>query len=43
MTEGKGPATSKPEKQLLALDPSEEAEFKKKVQAVKKRPRKVAG
>ncbi|XP_067113757.1 MKI67 FHA domain-interacting nucleolar phosphoprotein [Osmerus mordax] len=40
MTEGKRPATSKPAKQLLALDPSEEAEFKKKVHAVKKRPRK---
>lgn len=40
MTEHKGPATVKPAKQLLALDPNEEAEFKKKVQAVKKRPNK---
>lgn len=40
MTEGEEAATSKPAKQLLALDLSEDAEFKKKIQAVKKRPNK---
>ncbi|XP_036401658.1 MKI67 FHA domain-interacting nucleolar phosphoprotein [Megalops cyprinoides] len=39
MTEGKS-AAAKPAKNLLALNPSEEAEFKKKVQEVKKRPKK---
>ncbi|KAJ8282596.1 hypothetical protein COCON_G00051150 [Conger conger] len=39
MTEGKSPS-AKPAKSLLALNPSEEAEFKKKVQAVKTRPKK---
>lgn len=38
MTEGKAPATAKPAKALLALNPKEEAEFKKKVQEVKKKP-----
>ncbi|KAM4609273.1 MKI67 FHA domain-interacting nucleolar phosphoprotein [Polymixia lowei] len=40
MTEGKAPATSKPAKELLALNPQEDVEFKKKVQEVKKRPNK---
>ncbi|CAL8240745.1 unnamed protein product [Merluccius merluccius] len=31
-----------PPKELLALDPKEESEFRKKVQAVKKRPKKVS-
>lgn len=39
MTDGKSPATTKPAKPLLALKLSEEAEFKKKVQDVKKRPK----
>ncbi|KAM3862175.1 MKI67 FHA domain-interacting nucleolar phosphoprotein [Diretmus argenteus] len=39
MTEGKA-AAAKPAKDLLALNPKEEAEFRKKVQEVKKRPRK---
>ncbi|CDQ71126.1 unnamed protein product [Oncorhynchus mykiss] len=40
MTETKAPAATKPTKALLALNPKEEAEFKKKVQEVKKRPNK---
>ncbi|MBN3306561.1 MK67I protein, partial [Amia calva] len=39
MTEG-GSIPAPAAKNLLALDPSEEAEFKKKVQEVKKRPKK---
>lgn len=42
MTETKAPAATKPNKALLALNPKEEAEFKKKVQEVKKRPNKVS-
>ncbi|KAK7169355.1 hypothetical protein R3I93_005357 [Phoxinus phoxinus] len=38
MTEGK--SSEKPAKTLLALNPKEEAEFRKKVQQVKKRPQK---
>uniref|UniRef100_A0A8C2IIZ6 Nucleolar protein interacting with the FHA domain of MKI67 n=1 Tax=Cyprinus carpio TaxID=7962 RepID=A0A8C2IIZ6_CYPCA len=37
MTEGKSP--EKPAKNLLALNPKEDAEFQKKVQQVKKRPK----
>ncbi|XP_010878052.2 MKI67 FHA domain-interacting nucleolar phosphoprotein [Esox lucius] len=40
MTETKAPAASKPAKALLALNPKEDAEFKKKVQEAKKRPNK---
>ncbi|KAM6985629.1 MKI67 FHA domain-interacting nucleolar phosphoprotein [Aplochiton taeniatus] len=40
MTEGQKMTTSKPAKQLLALNPKEEVEFKKKVQEAKKRPTK---
>ncbi|CAB1328667.1 unnamed protein product [Coregonus sp. 'balchen'] len=40
MTEIKAPAATKQAKALLALNPKEEAEFKKKVQEVKKRPNK---
>ncbi|XP_071761122.1 MKI67 FHA domain-interacting nucleolar phosphoprotein [Centroberyx gerrardi] len=41
MTEGKAAAAGvNPAKELLALNPKEEAEFKKKVQEVKKRPGK---
>ncbi|XP_070770893.1 MKI67 FHA domain-interacting nucleolar phosphoprotein [Enoplosus armatus] len=36
MTESKAEAASKPAKELLALNPKEESEFKKKVQEVKK-------
>ncbi|XP_042587589.1 MKI67 FHA domain-interacting nucleolar phosphoprotein-like [Cyprinus carpio] len=39
MTEGK--SSEKPAKNLLALNPKEEAEFQKKVQQVKNRPKKV--
>ncbi len=39
MTEGKSP--EKPAKNLLALNPEEEAEFQKKVQQVKNRPKTV--
>lgn len=39
MTEGKSPS-AKPAKNLLALNPKEETEFKKKVQEVKTRPKK---
>ncbi len=39
MTEGKSPEM--PAKNLLALNPNEEAEFKKKVQQVKNRPKTV--
>lgn len=39
MTEGKSP--EKPAKNLLALNPKEDAEFQKKVQQVKKRPKTV--
>ncbi|XP_029937394.1 MKI67 FHA domain-interacting nucleolar phosphoprotein [Myripristis murdjan] len=39
MTEGEKAAASKPAKELLALNPKEEAEFKKKVLEVKKRPK----
>ncbi|KAJ8351631.1 hypothetical protein SKAU_G00231070 [Synaphobranchus kaupii] len=39
MTEGQSPS-AKPAKNLLALNPKEEAEFKKKVQEVKTRPQK---
>ncbi len=39
MTEGKLP--EKPAKNLLALNPEEEAEFQKKVQQVKNRPKTV--
>ncbi|XP_026073491.1 MKI67 FHA domain-interacting nucleolar phosphoprotein-like [Carassius auratus] len=37
MTEGKSP--EKPAKNLLALNPTEDAEFQKKIQQVKKRPK----
>lgn len=40
MTEGKS-ETSKKAKTLLALNPSDDAEFQKKVQQVKKRKKKV--
>ncbi|XP_056145453.1 MKI67 FHA domain-interacting nucleolar phosphoprotein [Lampris incognitus] len=40
MTEGKGTTSTQPAKQLLALNPKEEADFKRKVQEVKKRPSK---
>ncbi|KAJ8012582.1 hypothetical protein DPEC_G00044360 [Dallia pectoralis] len=40
MTETKEPAASTPAKALLALNPSEDAEFKKKVQEAKKRHNK---
>ncbi|KAJ8388389.1 hypothetical protein AAFF_G00134150 [Aldrovandia affinis] len=42
MAEGKSPSAkpAKKAKNLLALNPTEEAEFKKKVQEVKKRPKK---
>lgn len=36
MTESKAEKTSKPAKELLALNPAQESEFKKKVQEVKK-------
>ncbi|KAJ3591883.1 hypothetical protein NHX12_007014 [Muraenolepis orangiensis] len=39
MTEGAEPALSKPPKELLALNLKEEADFRKKVQSVKKRPK----
>ncbi|CAL8326743.1 unnamed protein product [Lota lota] len=41
MTEGGEATTAKPQKELLALNPKEESEFRKKVQSVKKQPKKV--
>lgn len=37
MTESKAEAAPEPAKQLLALNPQQESEFKKKVQEAKKR------
>lgn len=42
MTEGGESATVNPPKELLALNPKEESEFRKKVQSVKKQPKKVS-
>lgn len=39
MTEGK--SSNKPQKSLLALNPQEDAEFQKKIQQVKARPKTV--
>ena len=41
MTEGGKAATAKAPKELLALNPEEESAFRKKVRAVKKRPKQV--
>lgn len=37
MTESKAETATKPAKELLALNPKQESEFKKKVQEVKKK------
>ncbi|XP_030194778.1 MKI67 FHA domain-interacting nucleolar phosphoprotein [Gadus morhua] len=43
MTEGGKAATAKAPKELLALNPEEESAFRKKVRAVKKRPKQFSG
>ncbi|XP_029386527.1 MKI67 FHA domain-interacting nucleolar phosphoprotein [Echeneis naucrates] len=43
MTESKAETTSKPGKELLALNPKQESDFKKKVQEVKKKNKSAKG